>query len=176
MVHEHCRNHRDDHVEYRCGNIQGFGKALTSAILAGERDVSTRLCGDQEFAIKYGFDGSAYTKNLGYTDFAGRFDEGSFDMASVMMYPSNAYSNPGCSPTNMDVCPLVGLDKVNGKVVGKSWIYGNVAPSSGDVAFVRKWYPWEDDMESAPQMKARSAVEIFNPAIGIVPSVGRAEL
>jgi hypothetical protein len=90
MIHEHCRNDREDHVEYRCGNIQGFRKALTSATLAGERDVSTRLCDDREFAIKYGFDGSAYTKSLGYIDFAGRFDGGSFDMASIMMYPSNS--------------------------------------------------------------------------------------
>jgi hypothetical protein len=44
----------------------------------------------------------------------------------------------------MDKCPMVGIDRVDGKVTGTSWIHGSVVPSAGDVAFVKKWYPWND--------------------------------
>ena len=62
----------------------------------------------------------------------------------------------------MDICPMVGLDKINGKVVGKSWIHGNVAPSRGDVAFVKKWYPWESEMKALPKADSRLAVGVKN--------------
>jgi hypothetical protein len=127
-------------------------------MLAGETNVPTRLCEDQAFALRYGFDGSQYIKNAGYVDFAGRFDEGKIDLGSVMMYPSNAFANPECSPMKMEACPLVAIDRINAKEVGTSWIYANVAPSNGDVAFVKEWYPWEADMKIGGEVKAEVGV------------------
>jgi hypothetical protein len=71
------------------------------------------------------------------------FDEATFDMGSIMLYPSNAFSNPECSSNNIDACPMVGIYKVGDRVVGKSWIHGSVAPSAGDAAFVKQWNPWD---------------------------------
>jgi hypothetical protein len=141
MIHEQCRNDRDTYLEYRCENIKGYGAAAYNAMMAAEKAVESRLCEDKAFAEKYGFDGAQFTKNAGKSDIAGRLDEGPFDFGSIMMYPSNAFSNPDCKPDNIDKCPMVQIDKVNDKVTGTSWIHTGEVPSQGDIAFVKKWYP-----------------------------------
>jgi hypothetical protein len=49
---------------------------------------------------------------------------------------------------------MVAIDRINGKEVGTSWIYANVAPSNGDIALVKKWYPWEADMKIGGEVEA----------------------
>jgi hypothetical protein len=132
MVHKQCRNDRDSFIQYRCQNIRGYGKSLTNAINAGETDLDTKLCVDKTFAKKYNFDGSQFTKNAQYADLPGILDEAEFDMGSIMMYPSNAFSNPECWPKSMD--------KVDGKVTGMSWIHGSLAPSAGEEVVSLGWY------------------------------------
>jgi hypothetical protein len=106
--------------------------AKTSA--ATETDLDTKLCVDKTFAKKYNFDGSQFTKNAQYADLPGILDEAEFDMGSIMMYPSNAFSNPECWPKSMD--------KVDGKVTGMSWIHGSLAPSAGEEVVSLGWYWW----------------------------------
>ena len=165
MIHEQCRNDRDDYAEYRCQNVEGYDEAFGRALTAGELSAATELCDNKKVAEKYGFDGSQFTKNHEMGEEApGIFDEGSFDRGSVMLYPSNAFSKSECSPSNMDACPMVAIDKVNGKETGKSWIYANVAPSNGDVAFVKKWYPWEG-AKTTPKPSPEPSPGIASPEI-----------
>lgn len=110
--------------------------------MAGETDVETKLCDDKIFAERYNFDGSQFKKNAQYADLPGSLEEAKFDMGSIMTYPSNAFSNPDCGLEKMDKCPMVGIDRVDGKVTGTLWIHRSVVPSASDVAFVKKWYPW----------------------------------
>jgi hypothetical protein len=144
MIHEQCRNDRDSYVEYHCENVKGYKDAFYSALVKGEPDAASKLCEDRRFAQQYGFDGAQYTKNYDYERIPGIVDDPDigFDMGSIMLYPSYAYKNDDCSQTEVEKCPLVGLDKIDGKVVGRSWIHENVAPSEGDKAFVKKWYPF----------------------------------
>jgi hypothetical protein len=50
MIHEQCRNDRDDFVEHRCQNVRGYSEALLAATLAGETDIPTKLCEQKAFA------------------------------------------------------------------------------------------------------------------------------
>jgi hypothetical protein len=54
-----------------------------------------------------------------------------------MLYPSNAFLNSDCSPDKMDARPMVGLVKINGKLINKSWTHENLVPSPGDIAWSR---------------------------------------
>jgi hypothetical protein len=149
MIHEQCRNDRDEFLHFECENIQDFGRAMAAAIKTGEVNWKEKLCEEKDYANRFEFDSAQFTKNYESQIIPGMIDEGNFDFGSVMLYPSHAFSNPECSPDNLDKCPLAQLDKVNGEVMGKSYIHENVAPSSGDIAFIKKWYPWEDDMKES---------------------------
>jgi hypothetical protein len=93
------------------------------------------------FTEKYRFNGAQFTKNAGYTDFAGHLDRGAFDFGSIMLYPSNAFSNPDSKKDNIDKCIMVQIDKIGDKVTGTSQIHTGEVPSQGSIEFVKKWYP-----------------------------------
>lgn len=161
MVHEQVRHDRDTYIEYRCENVRGYHSAYTTALLAGEDPATIRqnLCDDFLFAAKYGFMGTAYTKNDRYKNIPFILDEGEFDYQSIMMYPSNAYSGPECQGTidNLDKCVLVALDRVKGVVRSKSFMHTNLDPSQGDVEFVRRYYPFVEEgaVEAEPEPEPR---------------------
>lgn len=145
MVHEQTRHDRDDYVEYRCDKIKGYKNTQYDALMQDAisyADSAARLCEDKAFAQKYGFNGSAYTKNDDYGNNGQLPDDGQFDVSSIMIYPSNAFAEGGCQGTifNLDDCVLVALVRINGNVVNKAFIPTNVFPSDGDVAFVKRYY------------------------------------
>ncbi|KAI8942026.1 hypothetical protein NX059_000133 [Plenodomus lindquistii] len=160
MVHEQCRGDRYQFVEVRCEKIRCFTHALTSAILDGESPhvAKEKLCKDKATAKKYRFDAAEYIKNdeVPRIDFI--MDEGSFDYGSIMLYPSNTFVAGDCQ-NNLDECPMVAIDRVDGEVVGTRPININAAPSTGDVAFVRKYYPW---IEPVPGQDSSSNTVCMN--------------
>jgi hypothetical protein len=80
----------------------------------------TPVSAKARLSLKQGFDGAQFTKNSGYVDFAGSFNEGNFDTSSTMMYPSSAFAEPECWPESMGACPLVAIDRLSGIDVGNS--------------------------------------------------------
>lgn len=141
MVHEQVRNDRDDHVVYNCANVQDYAGALAKSIAAEnlpEAEARRLLCEDREFADKYQFMGSQFTKNP-----RGRIHDepGGFDLDSIMMYDSSVFAEPACD-ADASKCPLLKLVKVNGEIVGTNRILENTEPSAGDVAWVKMWYPY----------------------------------
>lgn len=154
MIHEQCRDDRDEHIVYRCEKLVGFDAALQRAMADGveEAVARTKLCDWQSFAYKYDFDGWSYTKNERYTAIPKFFDEGEFDIDSIMLYPTDSSANLQCVSLRIDKeCPLMKIDKVRGKSIGTlSRIYSKDVPSAGDVAFVKKYYPWDGDAPPSP--------------------------
>ncbi|OAL47819.1 hypothetical protein IQ07DRAFT_681968 [Pyrenochaeta sp. DS3sAY3a] len=171
MIHEHNRDDRDEYLVYRCEKLLGFDDALAWAIEDGVEEAVARkkLCDEQRFATKYEFDGCAYTKNEWYHDRPGYFDEDEFDIDSIMMYPTTDSSNVECNELGIDdECPLMKIDKVDGKNIGTlSRISQPEVPSAGDVAFVKKYYPWFSPSPSSsssplppPTKKIRRTVSV----------------
>ncbi|CAO2651370.1 Nn.00g039400.m01.CDS01 [Neocucurbitaria sp. VM-36] len=180
LVHEHVRYDRDEYVEYRCENVKGFGAAYLKALLDGFglETATKELCENKLFAQRYGFVGTAYTKNDIYPRIPKILDDGEFDYHSIMLYPSNAYAGPKCqgSIDNLDACTMVALDKINGKVVSKSFIHTNMVPSEGDVAFIKQYYPWISSSSSPKQGSPAHAVPYQDAEIEDSSSVGPREV
>jgi hypothetical protein len=161
MVHEQCREDRDKFIEFRCEKLKGYNEAKE---LASKIDFfgmwDNKLCWDKRFAQRFGFVGSQYMLNDDNPGDPGFLDEDGFDLGSIMLYPSGAYAaDPNCygNPPDLDACPLVKLDKVDGKVV-KYPINTNTAPSPGDVEFVERWYkPPKPLPPSSSQSSAQSS-------------------
>ena len=157
MVHEQSRNDRDDYDEYHCDRVLGFKEALEKAMADGLTEEQARkdLCEDFSVAHKYDFRGDAFTKNNNYKNIPMILDEpDGFDLQSVMLYSSMAFA-PALASLYTDYCPLLKIDRVNGKKVGVSRIESNVAPSAKDVAFVKNYYPWESAVETPPEVSPR---------------------
>ena len=157
MLHEQCRFDRDGYVVFRCDMLVGYKDALVAASTAGHADAAERLCTEQAFANQFGFEaGAQYIKNDAFHFMtAPIMDEGPFDLGSIMLYPSNAYAaDPACWEKNdKNVCPLVAAR------FGTTWpISVNVAPSNGDVAFVKTWYKWIEEPPQPPTEQGRSTV------------------
>jgi hypothetical protein len=171
MIHEQSRNDRkyllnlpayyahqlittigDDHVLYRCNKIAGYDTALTRAMNEGHsRDEAHRLlCEDQDFALKHSFNGAQYIKNDQLGTQPGRWgdlDEPSgFDIKSIMLYSSYSFSNTDACSADSNECPLVEVHRgKDNNVIGTSHIPLPVGPSEGDIAWVKKRYPWNPD-------------------------------
>lgn len=96
------------------------------------------LCEDIEFGDEFGFLGAQFTKSP-YPTF-NVDDSLTFDMDSIMLYPSRLFSNYPQCPRDINACPLLRYDPP-GQYQTKALISANVVPSAGDVAFVKKWYP-----------------------------------
>jgi hypothetical protein len=109
-----------------------------------DADARKKLCEDALFAGKYDFAGSQYTKNddrgiPGAVDSAG-----GFDLDSIMLYDSYHFSQDQerCA-ADKNNCPLLKIDKVDGKKTGTSSYFRKFLPSAGDIAWVKSWYPYE---------------------------------
>lgn len=157
MLHEQCRYDRDGYVVFRCDMLVGYKDALIAASTAGHADAAEHLCTEQAFAKRFGFEaGAQYIKNDAFQFMtAPIMDEGPFDLGSIMLYPSNAYAvDPACWERNdKSVCPLVAAR------FGTTWpISVNVAPSNGDVAFVKTWYKWIEEPPQPPTGRGSSTV------------------
>ncbi|KAF9731731.1 hypothetical protein PMIN06_008538 [Paraphaeosphaeria minitans] len=144
LQHEMARPDRDDFVEFRCTKLRGFAGAILSAQSNPEnkdltiQEISNKLCNDIYFALDNKF--VAYN----YIMTPDQGDQGeSFDVDSIMMYGSTAFAAHYCGKTALDECPLVKIEKLNGVKVGIAEVEIPSHPSKGDVAFVRKYYPWK---------------------------------
>lgn len=110
---------------------------------AGESDFIARefICNDADYATTYGFVGAQFT-NDGRVNLInpGVLDEpGGFDMDSITMYGSDAFSDPRCAQFQ-DFCSLVKIDRNQwGQPFGTSKYVAKKVPSPGDVAFVKRW-------------------------------------
>ncbi|KZM26871.1 metalloendopeptidase [Ascochyta rabiei] len=141
MSHEALRDDRDECVLYQCRNVVGFDAALAKAISGGltAADARTKLCEDGRYALENGFDGWQYTKNLRGRDLS---DSADFDLIFIMLYDSESFANEWCL-IDQTACPLLQLVKVNGMSVGLEKISRKSEPSAGDIAWLKKWYPWK---------------------------------
>ncbi|KAF7568266.1 Astacin domain containing protein [Pyrenophora tritici-repentis] len=142
LLHEHARFDRDDFITYQCTNLKGYSQAVNAATDAGFELAYAilRLCSEKDFALQFDFIGAEYTKNDAYSNFdTGIFDEGDFDLGSIMMYPSSANTeDERCwTESRKDLCVLMAGTEL------KMWpIMPAQAPSRGDVEFVKKYYPY----------------------------------
>jgi hypothetical protein len=59
-----------------------------------------------------------------------------------VLYPSAAFGTQDCHQ-DFNQCPLLKIKKINGMNAGVESIPPPVRPSQGDVAFVKKYYPWK---------------------------------
>ncbi|KAH6625713.1 hypothetical protein C7974DRAFT_456032 [Boeremia exigua] len=142
LVHEVHRSDRDDYVLYQCKHVIGYQDCLDKAMAAekmSQQDASAKLCEDFDFATKYNFFGTQFLKSPGGEN----VDQGNFDLDSIMLYHSLVMSNSICV-IDMHQCPLLQYKKEGGKTAGLERIPPRDMPSAGDIALVKKWYPWED--------------------------------
>ena len=133
-------NDCDEHAKYECCNVQGYDGALSKAMSTeglSEAEAHRRLCEDKDFALKYDFTGSQFTKNP-----QGKIHDepGGFDLQSIMLYSSDVFEDPACD-TDASKCPLLKYVKVNGEVIRTNRILENTEPSAGDIAWLKMPYP-----------------------------------
>ncbi|KAF1993852.1 hypothetical protein P154DRAFT_582396 [Amniculicola lignicola CBS 123094] len=150
MVHEHQRGDRDEYVLYKCNKFNTFAEALAKARLDNAAIGEEELCTDPLVAQKYDFTGEAYTKVMGDIGPIGDpihrpiFSENSlYDVYSLMHYPSfTDFSSEACRRGDLNDCPLVKYKDPNNKALGVEGIYKALGPSPGDIAWVKRTYPW----------------------------------
>jgi len=142
LIHEATRPDRDQYVEFRCEMLSGFTAAVEKAMgddnRLTEEEAKTKLCTDWDFADKYKFAATDFIKESGGTI------TGPFDMASIMMYPSEegAGGVPACR-ANLDLCPMAKIERdAQGNKVGVSRIRQAPDPSPLDIAWLKQVYPW----------------------------------
>lgn len=51
-----------------------------------------KLCEDKALADRYNFDGAQFIKSMN----GHKYDDGEFDLQSIMLYPSTAYASQQC--------------------------------------------------------------------------------
>ncbi|KAF1830144.1 hypothetical protein BDW02DRAFT_601942 [Decorospora gaudefroyi] len=162
MVHEQCRFDRDDYIDYRCHNLEGYESTLAAVMARGipRAAAAKALCNNKAFATIYNFIGSQYVKLDSFPLVDGPdMDEGEFDYGSIMLYPSSARAaDARCwSEDRTDLCPLVARQK------DMKWrLISAPAPSRGDVAFVTRWYKW---ISGPPLSSASSSVSSGPPTL-----------
>jgi hypothetical protein len=130
----------------RCDKLQGLEAAIQGLVGAGWRrfDASRILCQDVNFAREKGVllgqvsKGVRDDKNLPMN-----FEPGSpFDFDSIMMYSSYVFTEDSAAcHADVKECVMARKEMVNG-VSKLSHIIRAQVPSSHDVEFVRKYYPW----------------------------------
>jgi hypothetical protein len=151
MAHEHQRWDRDDHVEFRCANLVGMTDVYIPRVRAAERmDYATAyaaLCADMHTAEKYFAPSAEYVKGAGL-DAATRpalDGPGGFDMESIMLYDSYSFAKAG--QVTVDTAVLVAIRKDAGgkKIAGSERMIPRIQrPSAKDVAFVKRFFPWDE--------------------------------
>jgi len=126
-------------VLYQCKNVKGYQEAMQRARVAHptmqDDEIDQHLCEDNEFAHRFDFDGTEFTKSPWPTD-----DSPAFDVNSIMLYDSTVFANRPQCPQDPKTCPLLKYDPP-GQYETTSDIFTNHVPSDGDVAFIRRWYP-----------------------------------
>lgn len=152
----------DNFVEFRCTKLKGFGIAILTAQSKPEnkdltiQDISTKLCTDGYFAGRNKFAAFNYIPIPDDGESAKDFDVDSISKSAEMildgpvrltvtavMYGTSAFSTQDCGKATLEKCPLVKIKKENGVKVGVEEIRWPSGPSKGDVAFVKKYYPWK---------------------------------
>lgn len=98
---------------------------------------------------RYNFRGSAYVKNsdqpgpIQGDPFQGPLD---FDFESIMIYPSDAYTDTTACRNEFAHCPIVRRAGTDGDGKAKiEYISAKERPSARDVEFVRKQYAWREE-------------------------------
>jgi hypothetical protein len=123
--------------------VLGFQAALDKAIDEGESPLSAHLdlCENTNFARKYGFKGSQYTKDNQFARgvSSGTLDEPSgLDLDSIMLYSSAGFADARCA-NDESFGVLMKINWVNGQNVGSSKFEQQSVPSARDAAFLKRY-------------------------------------
>ncbi|KAJ4301373.1 hypothetical protein N0V90_003465 [Kalmusia sp. IMI 367209] len=153
MAHEHQRDDRHHHVEYRCHNVFAFDAKYAKLKRDNPFATTKDLCDNIVNAVKYDFKGADFVQTWAGGDPRWRDGHGLFwqvasrsdryDSKSIMHYPSAADLKPGedCTASNTAPCTLVGNDD-EGRI--EKFLPWRVEPSRLDIEWVVKTYPWMD--------------------------------
>ncbi|KAF2634560.1 hypothetical protein P280DRAFT_381524, partial [Massarina eburnea CBS 473.64] len=151
MLHEHQRSDRDNYIEVQFFAMKGYDDALARAIADGhsQADAKRRLEQDEDFARHYDAVTDQFMKPVG-GKLGGLSDEyfvdesQPFDLDSIMLYNSqNSAEYFQSAAINMEDATILKWEKDHqGNRIGTSIIKPNMVPSAGDVAWIRRNYPW----------------------------------
>jgi hypothetical protein len=142
----------DDHIEYRCHNVQDFKKIYEEVKKYSPDAPESALCDILANAVLFRFRGQEFVKGLSVGDPRGTVDKRTFwtvmdygepyDHDSVMHYYSKAHMEPGlqCGKGFEGGCTLAKILPDG----GREYISVPVKPSAGDVKWVKWTYPWMD--------------------------------
>ncbi|PSN75602.1 hypothetical protein BS50DRAFT_644514 [Corynespora cassiicola Philippines] len=152
MGHEHQRADRDQFVRFRCHNLIGFEEATEDA-QENDRGMNWQImCEDPRYSTIWGFTAIAqYSLNFipdaSFQVLPLHTDDTPYDILSIMHYPTGIHSYDAClTDWELDQCDMVKWKTP--KEAGVEWIARNMKPSAGDLAFVRRHYPWLDPPSS----------------------------
>ncbi|KAF2634137.1 hypothetical protein P280DRAFT_554799 [Massarina eburnea CBS 473.64] len=149
MMHEHQRSDRDDFVQINWPAISGYETGLQAAMTEGfsKEEAEYRLQTEEAFGKYFNVPTGDFNKAvngiLGPPDDPYTIDESSpYDIDSLMNYASAHYSLAPDSGDAKDATILKWVKDESGNKIGSVPYPHNTAPSVGDVAWIRKWYPW----------------------------------
>lgn len=141
----------DQFVKYTCENVISFPGKLQDVRDRGysTEDAKRLLCEDPEFALRFGSATYDYTKGLKWNGVRVTLAaDHPFDIESIMMYGSLLNNNEALCKATPNSCPLARIGQ-NGALFGMDII---TKPSTTDVAFVRKYYPWTSGGSSVDEL------------------------
>ncbi|KAF1972578.1 hypothetical protein BU23DRAFT_569092 [Bimuria novae-zelandiae CBS 107.79] len=158
MAHKFQRWDRDEYVEFRCDErLDGLEEAANS--LAEARKIEypealVILCEDYKVVEQFNSPSASYSRQ-GPSNGDGLNCEtkpvldgpDGFDIDSIMMYPSMAGSDVREEDATLDEAILIKTRKDNrGHIVpaGDWYIPRRTRVSPKDIAFIRKFYPWDE--------------------------------
>ncbi|ORY13802.1 hypothetical protein BCR34DRAFT_561359 [Clohesyomyces aquaticus] len=147
LAHEHVRDDRDHYVLYNCRNVVDYMDKLTKM---WKKDLNldiTDLCNNLDVANdpEIDFMGSQFIK--GHTYNRGKastqtVNYGTYDMHSIMHYPSVTFSGFEECRADATLCPLAAYKNSEDHSEGVTWVPLNGEISDGDKDRIRSWYPY----------------------------------
>ncbi|ORX97360.1 hypothetical protein BCR34DRAFT_607322 [Clohesyomyces aquaticus] len=140
LLHEHQRVDRENYVNFKCANVQGFHETQTVSFEQNPSEDANSICTNYSVAQRYGFDAMQYIPedNHFQTDASP-----TFDFNSIMLYDSKTFAElrESCNAGSTDYCVL--LKWTSPAKERLEYIDTNKVPSEGDVEFVKSFYNWQ---------------------------------
>ncbi|EOA82939.1 uncharacterized protein SETTUDRAFT_141322 [Exserohilum turcica Et28A] len=145
MAHEHNRADRDTWVKIDFRHLVDWPACWARArSQEGLAITPTDVCTSMPRALKYGCSCSGFIKNHvepGWTINSHSY----YDLASIMHYASvTGYSNTKCIEEGED-CPVMAYVDAERHELGTRLLEQVRKPSSKDLVWVKKTYPWKEE-------------------------------
>jgi hypothetical protein len=82
------------------------------------------------------------------------FDDGPYDLKSIMHYPSAMFGDAQCGNRNLDACVLAAYNNPDNHWSGKRTITVPCHISDLDVAWIKRNYPWMATPQGVAQVES----------------------